>query len=253
MGGAVDIWRIDLPNAVIGLIPNSLSDEENARAKHLRGDKNQIRWIYSRLALRTIVASLVDRDPAQVRFEYGPFGKPRLSVEAGERPLHFSLTRGGDLCLIATCRDHAVGIDVEQLSSEGGEDWIADQIFTPHEKATLQSLTGPQKRRVFLDFWTRKEACVKAMGMGLQTCLRDLDVSGIDAKLPANFPAEMKRSAGWRLISLSPAVGYVATLVVPEGSAACHNPVLIRPFTFGPQIATAGHAHRNSRSPDLHA
>jgi 4'-phosphopantetheinyl transferase len=253
MGGAVDIWRIDLANAVIGSIPNSLSDEENARAKHLRGEKNRIRWIYSRLALRTIVATLVHRDPAQVRFECGPFGKPRLSVEGGQRPLHFSLTRSGDLCLIATCRDHAVGIDVEQMSSEGGEDWIADQIFTPRERAMLQSLTRPQKRSVFLDLWTRKEACAKAIGMGLQASLRELDVSGIDAKLPANFPAEMQASAGWRLVPLSPAAGYVATLAVPKGSAACRNPIPIQPFSFGPQIAAPGHADRNFQSQDLHA
>ena len=253
MGGAVDVWRIDLANAVIGCIPNSLSDEENTRSRHLRGETNRIRWTYSRLALRTIVATLVGRDPAEVRFEYGPFGKPRLSVEAGQRPLHFSLSRSGDLCLIATCSDHPVGIDVEQMSSEGGEDWIADQVFTPREKAMLQSLAGPQKRRVFLDLWTRKEACAKAMGMGLQASLRDLDVSGTDAKLPANFPAEMKGSAGWRLVPLSPAAGYVATLVVPKGSAAWRTPIRIRPFAFGPQIAATGHADRNSKSPDLHA
>ena len=253
MGGAVDIWRIDLANAVIGLFPDSLCDEENTRSKHLRGEKNRIRWICSRVALRTIVATLVGRDPAHIRFEYGPFGKPRLSVEAGQRPLHFSLSRSGDLCLIATCSDHPVGIDVEQMSSEGGEDWIAEQVFTPREKAMLQSLAGPQKRRVFLDLWTRKEACTKAMGMGLQASLRDLDVSGTDAKLPANFPAEMKGSAGWRLVPLSPAAGYVATLVVPKGSAAWRTPIRIRPFAFGPQIAAIGHAGRNSQSPDLHA
>ena len=253
MGGAVDIWRIDLADAVIGLFPNSLSDEENTRSKHLRGEKIALGGCTRASALRTIIATLVRRAPAQVRFEHGPFGKPRLSVEAGQRPLHFSLTRSGDLCLIATSSDHAVGIDVEQMSSQGGEDSIADQVFTPHEKAMLQSLTGPQKRRVFLDLWTRKEACAKAMGMGLQACLRDLDVSGIDAKLPANFPAEMKGSAGWRLVSLSPAAGYVATLAVPKGSAAHRNPIHIRPFTFGPQPSATGHADRNSQSPDLHA
>jgi len=63
MGGAVDIWRIDLANAVIGLFPDSLCDEENTRSKHLRGEKNRIRWICSRVALRTIVATLVGRDP----------------------------------------------------------------------------------------------------------------------------------------------------------------------------------------------
>jgi 4'-phosphopantetheinyl transferase len=248
MGGAVDIWRIDLANAVIGLSPNSLSDEENTRSKHLRGEKDRIRWIYSRVALRAIVAALMGRDPAEVCFEYGPFGKPRLSVEAGQRPLHFSLTRSGDLCLIATSSDHAVGIDVEQMSSQGGEDWIADQVFTPREKAMLQSLMGPQKRRVFLDLWTRKEACAKAIGMGLQASLRDLDVSGIDAKLPANFPAEMKGAAGWRLISLSPATGYVATLVVPNGSAACRNPIHIPALHLRP--ANCSRRSRRAKFPE---
>jgi 4'-phosphopantetheinyl transferase len=251
--GAVDIWRIDLANAVIESFPSSLSDEENTRSRHLRGETNRIRWIYSRVALRTILATLVHRDPAEVRFEYGPFGKPRLAAEAGKPPLHFSLTRSADLCLVATCRDHAVGIDVEQLSAQGGEDWIADQVFAPREKARLQSLSGHQKRRVFLDLWTRKEACAKAIGMGLQASLRDLDVSGIDARLPANFPAEISGAAGWRLVPVSPAAGYVATLVVSKGSAACRNPIHIRPFTFGPEIAATDQADRKSVSPDLHA
>ena len=80
-------------------------------------------WVRSRAALRLITAAHCKCHPAQLRFDSGQFGKPKLvSHHSPRAPFHFNLSRSGDLCLIATCLDQPVGIDVERISAEGGEE-----------------------------------------------------------------------------------------------------------------------------------
>lgn len=235
MVGAVDIWSVDLGACVISPPISCLSHDENAFSDRLRGREHRDRWIRSRRALRTIIAAQSGQQPADVRFEHGPFGKPRLAAPGrNTQPVHFNLTRSGDLCLIATCRDHPVGIDVELTGAHGGEDSIARQFFAPREAATIGGLTGARKHRAFLDIWTRKEAYTKAIGVGLQQPLRDLDLSAVDARV--------KDAAAWRLVSLPLAAGYVGTVAIHETVAARCATVPIRTFDYS-QFISVLHSH----------
>src|SRR5439155_16082372 len=99
-------------------------------------------------------------------FRYGEHGKPDLA--AAERlPLRFNVAHSGELVLVAVTRDRAIGVDLElrRDSVEWGP--IAAEFFSPREQEALRELPADQQRDAFFQFWTRKEAFVKAQGKGL--------------------------------------------------------------------------------------
>ena len=106
----------------------------------------------------------VPRDTAMAEFTTGVFGKPRLAVDS---PLHFSLSYRRGWIAIAMASS-PVGVDVE-LMSAGIDDAsaIAERFFHADEKALLRDLQGDELARAFVGIWTRKEALVKAAGLGV--------------------------------------------------------------------------------------
>src|SRR4029078_6585429 len=60
-----------------------------------------------------------------------------------------------------------VGVDVEDRTRKGETVQIADRFFSPVEVAALRALPEERQRERFFDYWTLKEAYIKARGMGL--------------------------------------------------------------------------------------
>ena len=60
-----------------------------------------------------------------------------------------------------------MGVDVEDTERSGETVEIADQFFSPLEAAALRALPADRQRARFFDYWTLKEAYIKARGMGL--------------------------------------------------------------------------------------
>ena len=235
--GAAHVWRVTLAPPASWPSSLRLAPGEQAHADRLRNEEGRNRWICSRLALRTIVAAYCECEQGEIRFEQGPFGKPRLAENGrGASRVHFNLTRSGDLCLVAVSRDYPVGIDVERLDGAGGEDLIARRFFTSREAEWIARLEGQPKNKAFLEIWTRKEAYLKATGLGLQPSLGDVDVSPSENS-PGIHSIAGPSSTTWRLIPLFPAAGYVATLALPLASTGDGNgDIEMKTFRFAQEL-----------------
>ena len=87
--------------------------------------------------------------------------------------LSFNLTNTEGLiaCLIA--RDRELGVDVEDTQRRGETVSIADRFFSPSEVKDLHAVPEASKRDRFFDYWTLKEAYIKARGFGLALPLGD--------------------------------------------------------------------------------
>jgi 4'-phosphopantetheinyl transferase len=130
--------------------------------------------------------------------------------------LEFNLSHSGDYVLIAVAQEHKVGIDVERIRSDMEFESIANRFFSPNETAELTSLPPKQKTIAFFNCWTRKEAYIKAQGLGLSLPLGSFDVS-----LASNDPAilratrpDAEETSRWTLFSLDVAPHYAAALAV---------------------------------------
>ena len=155
--------------------------------------------------------------PETLSFDYGPFGKPRLT--GLKTPLQFNASHSGHILLIAIMLDRAIGIDVERIRSNLSVLDIAERFFSPLERAALAALPETLRTNAFFDCWTRKEAYIKARGEGLSLPLNGFDVSflpGEPAQLLATRP-DAAEASRWRLRELDVADGYKAALAV-EGA-----------------------------------
>jgi 4'-phosphopantetheinyl transferase len=198
----------------------------------MRGEEFRNRWVRSRVALRRIIATHCKLEPADIRFEYGPFGKPRLpAANRKGPPVHFNMTRSGNMCLIAICHDRPIGIDVEQLAPHGAVDRIARQLFTPEETVAIERLVGLARERAFLNVWTRKEAYLKAVGLGLQRSARSFQVSSEDGT-GTMISIDGDTPSAWRLVPLAPESDFVGTLAVRDGRRAPQRDIRFHSFSL---------------------
>ena len=79
--GHVHVWRVDL-SAADTRIPNlesALSLDERARAARVPLGENRRRFVVSRVVLRCLLSQYAEVAPEQLRFDYGPHGKPELA------------------------------------------------------------------------------------------------------------------------------------------------------------------------------
>lgn len=180
----IHIWRSELDRPAPWLTASLplLSDDERARASRFHAALHQNRYITARAALRRVLSRYLDIHPRTIRFTYNRFGKPFLA-EPPLPGLQFSVAHSGDLALyaVACCR---VGVDIEQMRPDFDLAAIAAQQFSPLEQSTLRGLPAPLQTAAFYACWTRKEAYIKACGLGLYLPLQEFDVTCTPADPP---------------------------------------------------------------------
>ncbi len=113
----------------------------------------------------------------------GPHGKVRLDLPPSgplsERSgLDFSVAHSGAVIGVAVCENGRVGLDVEEADVGLDVDAAARVALADSELAALYSRPPAERKPAFLRTWTRKEAVLKALGVGLGAPLRGLELSG---------------------------------------------------------------------------
>ena len=127
---------------------------------------------------RAVLSRYAAPESGAWRFEKGCHGKPALV--GAPRPLDFNLSDSGDWRVCAVTAGTAVGVDLEHGDSRRDVMKLARRFYDPAEVAALEACapTGEQRAR-FYDFWTLKEARVKAQGLALGPALASVAVLGI--------------------------------------------------------------------------
>jgi 4'-phosphopantetheinyl transferase len=180
VSGEVHVWRaaLDRPPRAIEAFHRTLASDERRRAVRLLHALHRRRFIVARGCLRAILSRYLDLTPERVLFDYGAHGKPAIDpAQMPGAPLHFNLTHCGDLALVAVTRVGHTGIDLEELQADFPVQQVARRFFAPGEVARLGQLAPQQRGTAFFRCWTRKEAFVKANGLGLSLPLDRFEVS----------------------------------------------------------------------------
>lgn len=152
-----------------------LSNREIERAGRLRTARLRDRYIVAHAARCVIVDAAFGIACRDQHVELGSRGKPYLA----DRPdIQFNLSYSQDRFAIAVARDAAIGIDIERLRTIEDAEALASLHYSASERAALatQPAGSDEYDRIFLSVWTRKEACLKALGRGLG----DLPLAEID-------------------------------------------------------------------------
>ncbi len=217
----VHVWRarLDVPARDIPALQWALSAEENARAARFYFERDRSRWIVARGLLRKLLGYYTRTDPRLINFELNRYGKPALAFPTPHAALQFNVSHSADLALYAFTWRRPLGVDVEYMRPDIEYDQIARHSFSPGEQRTFAGLSLEEKHEAFYRCWTRKEAYIKARGIGLSLSLDLFDVSLLPGEPAALLcsredPQEAQR---WSMRQLDPGPGYAGALVV-EGT-----------------------------------
>ena len=211
----IHIWRapLDLEPQLVHQLNTYLASDEQARAARFKFDQDRRRFVAARGILRAVLGTYLHQKPASLMFSYGSHGKPTLQLDDAHGGLHFNLSHSHGVALYAVAKTREVGIDVEALRSKSDWEDIARRFFSHREY--LEILAQPHEVRsdAFFQCWTRKEAYIKARGLGMTIPLNSFAVSLTSNSLHGLRSADSDR---WSLRGVEPAPGYTGA-VVGEG------------------------------------
>ncbi len=143
-----------------------------------------------------------------------PHKSPRIVKNANGKPslgpasaLTFNISRSSGLVLAGVRLTAPVGVDCELARMFDDMDGVADLSFTQAERAWIEhGVESPVAR--FFKLWTRKEAVVKAIGLGLQIPLNSFEVLADDVAVAVS--TVVPGHGRWWVASIDAPPGVVA-------------------------------------------
>ncbi len=183
-----------------------LTPEERQRAARLHFQSHADRFVVRRGKLRMLLSDRLGCDAREVRLCCNNFGKP--GVRGTE--LRFNLSHSGGVALYVFVRNTEIGCDIEWRRPDLAREEVAKQFFSDREVQALRAVPRSRWIEAFFNCWTRKEALIKALGLGLSYPLKAFDVS-----LAPGEPAALLRGpVGWSLYAFEPLAGLQAAIAL---------------------------------------
>jgi len=206
----VAIWLTCVDKVDLTRAAEAFSSEELERAGRMGSDGLRQRFLGRRWMARELLARETGGDPGELvlerRCERCGGLHPASPLRTGAKEVWWSASSSAGVAAVAIS-DSRIGLDLELIRERPRWEQIATRFFSLEEQ---RAVAGSPTR--FLEFWTLKEAYLKALGVGLPGGLRSFDCTGLS-------PARDAWSAsaahpGWRFQSLRPQPDLVAALAV---------------------------------------
>jgi 4'-phosphopantetheinyl transferase len=222
---AVHLWSAQLPwsPSRIDALASTLDDAERAQRARFFFERDANTFVVSRGMRKSLLAAYLGSPPEALRFEANEFGKPALAREPRTHDdLRFNVSHSGTVVVMAVTRGREVGVDVEQIRPLRDLPLLAARSFSATECARVLAHAGDARVAAFFACWSRKEAVIKAIGVGLSFPLGSFDV-----EVAPDAPPALLRSADprllperWSMFAIESPPGYASALMVEGGRAA---------------------------------
>jgi 4'-phosphopantetheinyl transferase len=198
----VHLWQapLDLDPRELAALESFLSTDESERAERFRVDRDGARYTAARGWLRWLIARYLEVDPSSLTFSKGAFGKPELTDPIVSW-LRFNVAHSADLAVFAIASRREIGVDIERIRADFPVDAVAHRFLPPEERVALASLPPDRRTQAFFDLWARKEAYLKAIGVGL-------------AAMDADVKPNRGQRDEWLLTAFDAGAGYAAAVAV---------------------------------------
>jgi 4'-phosphopantetheinyl transferase len=212
----VEVFRVDLTDPC--LAPDHsrvlVAAAELQRADRLRRPLDRTRYLASHAALRLILSQSLGCAPQEIALDKGEFGKPTLPRSTHARYLEFNLSRSGDLALIALAECRPVGVDIERIE-ELRDLPLTYSHLAPPEAAAIAILEPAARLTAFFNCWVRKEAVLKAAGLGLSRGLNRIAVPVEAQDAGTTMTVLLPDGNLCQFFDLPVAFGYTACVAAP--------------------------------------
>jgi 4'-phosphopantetheinyl transferase len=173
----------------------------------------------ARGVLRKILGSYLNKHPGKICFGYSAHGKPTLAHGHIDDNICFNLSHSGEFALYAVTLNKKIGIDIENIKDAVSPEHVAQQFFSQNEISSLEKIDMSKRSGLFFQYWTRKEAILKARGEGLSFPMEQFDVSLINGKVlsPVILKGNNTGVPGFYVQDLFPGNGYAAAIAIDDG------------------------------------
>ena len=185
----VHIWLnyLNIHEARLKHLYPLLSAKEKERSERLKFYKHRKRFIAAHGFMRSVLENYIETPASEIIFSSNDKGKPALDKQTHHTNIHFNLSHSNNIALLAICLNHEIGVDIEYLDRKNDWKGIIKRFYTPAEQADIFKLPENQQQNAFFQMWTRKEAYMKALGLGLH-----LSPNKFSLTVPPEKPALVK-------------------------------------------------------------
>ena len=177
------------------LFESWLSPDETRRYHRYLRKRDRDLFLLAHALLRHTLSLYASAEPAQWCFETGEHGRPELSGPFADLDLRFNISHTPGLAAVLISDGIDAGVDVERRKRTRAFEpaMMARKVFADAEILRLEGLEQDALHRRFFEFWTLKEAYIKARGLGLSLPLRKLAFSvDRDLEIRVEFEAPIR-------------------------------------------------------------
>jgi 4'-phosphopantetheinyl transferase len=246
----IEIWRVPLDESQLdqhGAWRGVLSSEEQLRADTFHADAHRREYVIAHVALRTVLGRRLGVAPAEVQFAEGSFAgngmhgkaagriKPALRfagtssspdrepVSGPSLDIRFNLSHTRGAALVGVALGRELGVDIERQRPMEDLEAIARSVMSSKEWEGWLAIPRELQERAFYRLWTRKEAYLKAIGLGLYRNLQEVTVPATAESLETGKVHLVQDRAGagdWQVIDIEAGPGYAAGISLEGAGAA---------------------------------
>ena len=190
----VTLWHVSLDMALedVGTAQRLLPADLAKRAEGFRRPEHRCRFILRHAAYSRILSEAYAIPLEKLQFSRDPNGKPFIPGHPA-----FNASSSGDLAVLAIASEGEVGVDVEELRDFPLSEEILKLAATREERKLLSDLAPSERLPVFLRLWVRKEAVLKALGVGLNRPPSDFSI------LDSGIHWDLQTRSRWRVRDIS--------------------------------------------------
>lgn len=170
---SVHLWIVETTGdeKKLSTLRKTFNDDENIRADKFIFEKDRNQFITAHGSLRKILSQYLSVDPGIIQFRKTNNKKPYITFPVTS--LKFNISHSQEKILVAVGTDE-MGVDIEKIKP-GFEfkDFIKSYFSSKEQNAILNSSNANE---TFYKFWTRKEAVLKATGIGIIDNLKEIEI-----------------------------------------------------------------------------
>jgi 4'-phosphopantetheinyl transferase len=218
------------------VVPEALSPRTVDRLAAWLSPPEQERWerrgrsrdyLAGRTLARHVLAGHLDIGPEAVELVEDALGRPELAREQERSQLSFNISGTQGMALCAVARGAQVGVDVEALTRRLDPSPPIARSFAPCEREDIARQPGDLRGRRILQYWTLKEAYVKALGTGLTLALDRFwfELDGDEPRLVLP-PGPRPHGDSWRFFQRSLGERHLAAVAVKTETAGVQRLVV---------------------------
>lgn len=169
--GDLDVWLTYYDEIVdanlLARLQELLSGAEREQGRRFYFADDRQRWLITRAMVRIVLSRYETIAAADWRFRQNEYGRPEIANLGDACDLTFNISHSRGVIALCIARRRAIGIDVENVLAREVSLDMADHFFAPTESAALARVAADRRQDRFFEYWTCKEAYIKARGMGL--------------------------------------------------------------------------------------